>query len=289
MFETVYVYCEPAFEAGGIESIYQLVDAINNQGGNAYLAFYKPVAGDPIPNNYRKYNVKWTYNIEYNPKNLLIVPEVWTDWVGLYNIKYAVWWLSVDNNGGKFNDFNKDVLHFYQSNYAFTHLLKHNCKYMLPLFDYIYETEFTPTKKHDIVCYNPIKGFEVTKQIIAKLPDVEFKPLQHMSHKQVLTTLSESKLYIDFGNHPGRDRIPREATIKNNIVITNNRGSAKYFNDVVLPSGFKIEENEIDKICTVIQDCIANYSAKLSVGDLYRGVIRAQKAEVYNQAKQYFL
>ena len=282
MFETVYVYCEPAFEAGGIESIYQLVDSINNQGGNAVLAFYKPAPGDPIPENYKKYNVKWTYNIVYTPKNLLIVPEVWTEWVGLHNIKYAVWWLSVDNNGSKFKDFDKDILHFYQSNYALAHLLKNNCKYMLPLFDYIYDTSYVPTQKRGIVCYNPIKGFETTKQIIAKLPDIEFVPLQNMSHKQVLNTLCESKVYIDFGNHPGRDRIPREATIKNNVVITNKRGSANYFNDVVIPDNLKMQDGDI-------KDSITNYSSKLNAGNLYRKIINNQKAELHNQSKQYFL
>ena len=136
MFKKVFILCEPQFEAGGIESIYQVIDAINTQGGDAYAVFEKKVTGDPIPQRYKKYNIKWSYDIEYSRNNLLIIPEVWTEWVNKGgDINKAVWWLSVDNNGGKFKDFHIDILHFYQSNYAQSYLLKNNCKYILPLYD----------------------------------------------------------------------------------------------------------------------------------------------------------
>ena len=49
-----------------------------------------------------------------------------------------------------------------------------------------------------------------------------------MTPEQVVDLMSESKVYIDFGNHPGKDRIPREAVINGCCVITGVRGSARF-------------------------------------------------------------
>ncbi len=51
-------------------------------------------------------------------------------------------------------------------------------------------------------------------------------------------------LYIDFGPHPGRDRLPREAAMGGACVITGMRGSAANNVDVGLPSAFKIDETQ---------------------------------------------
>ena len=43
---------------------------------------------------------------------------------------------------------------------------------------------------------------------------------------QIIQILSRSKIYIDFGFHPGVDHLPREAAILKNCIITNKEGSA---------------------------------------------------------------
>ena len=65
-----------------------------------------------------------------------------------------------------------------------------------------------------------------------------------MSRKKLLDTLLKSKIYVDFGTHPGRDRIPREAVLLGNCVLTNRKGSANNPVDISIPDKFKFEETE---------------------------------------------
>ena len=51
-------------------------------------------------------------------------------------------------------------------------------------------------------------------------------PLINFNKKEIINFLSKSKIYIDFGFHPGQDQMPREAAILKNCIITNKEGSA---------------------------------------------------------------
>ena len=54
-----------------------------------------------------------------------------------------------------------------------------------------------------------------------------------MTEREVEDCLSQAKVYIDFGGHPGKDRIPREAALCGCCVVTGRRGAAG--NDVEVP------------------------------------------------------
>lgn len=113
---------------------------------------------------------------------------------------------------------NQADLHLYQSEYARIFLKKNkipNTK-VKRLSDYINdvyiqgETEAKHHKKQNIVLYNPKKGFEYTREIISASPAwIKWIPLINMSNKEVYNHLISGKVYIDFGNHPGKDRFPR--------------------------------------------------------------------------------
>ena len=57
--------------------------------------------------------------------------------------------------------------------------------------------------------------------------------LSGLNSNKVINILKSSKLFLDFGYHPGKDRLPREAVILNNCIITNKKGSA--FNPIDIP------------------------------------------------------
>ncbi|MFM9745183.1 hypothetical protein ACKI2C_47345, partial [Streptomyces brasiliscabiei] len=95
------------------------------------------------------------------------------------------------------------------------------------LADYIndmyvkYSSEYAKRHKASRVLYNPKKGIEFTKKLIDAAPDdIDWVPLINLTNDQVADYLSTSKLYIDFGNHPGMDRFPREAATCGCCVIT---------------------------------------------------------------------
>jgi hypothetical protein len=288
----VYINIPAKAVAGGVESLFQLADAINNSGGES-IVLWDFVSSNPIPEKYRNYNIQHSKEVEDRNDNWIIYPEVWTEKIHTFqNLKKAIWWLSVDNNHGKFNEFdNSSITHFYQSYYALDFLLKKGVEKYLPLFDYVSEkytnSVFEISQKRDIVCYNPVKGREITSQIISQNPNIKFVPIVGLNEEQIIELLKTSKIYIDFGHHPGRDRIPRESAILGNCVITNLSGSAEFYNDVPVSKKYKI--TDINKVGELINHFFENFDLTIEEYSLYRLMVKNQKEQLYNQVKQYFI
>lgn len=295
MKNKIYLKVPANYIAGGVESLFQLSDAINNCGGRCLIIFDK-LNSEPIPQKYSHYNVEYLTKIEDVEDvelNWIIYPEVWTEQINEFkNLKKCIWWLSVDNNHGKYKDFcNSDIIHFYQSFYALNFLQRNGAQKCLPLFDYI-STKYTESGydisvKENIVCYNPVKGTEVTNQIKFLNNDVQFIPIVNMDETQIINLLKKSKIYIDFGHHPGRDRIPRESAILGNCVLTNLNGSAGFYSDIPIDNKYKI--SNIESIGTIIRNCFKNYETIINDFSLYRSSIKNQKEQLHNLTKQFFL
>jgi hypothetical protein len=153
------------------------------------------------------------------------------------------------------------------------------------------EAQTDISKKEDIVVYNPKKGFSFTKKIISSAKDIKFIPLINMTRDELIKTLQRAKVYIDFGNHPGKDRIPREAAILGCCVITGKRGSAAFFEDVPIPDEYKFEDKEesIPKIIEKIKDCFKNFEERYKDFEYYRKVIRNEPQKFIEDLKRIFI
>ena len=118
-------------------------------------------------------------------------------------------------------------------------------------------------KKNQIL-YNPKKGIEFTQKIMGSSDNLNWIPIENMTTEEVRDLLSESKVYIDFGNHPGKDRFPREAAISGCCIITGKLGSANYFEDIPIPDEYKFESKDenISKILSKIKECLEEYEKK---------------------------
>jgi hypothetical protein len=292
----VYINCPGNAETGGIEALIQLCDAINNLGGEGIMLWGPRYNGEFEPwvhAKYKNYKIKESSTVEDIPENIIVYPEAWSEKINTYkNIKKCIWWLSADNNENKFNDFsNPEIIHFYQSNYALDYLKRNGAIKYLPLYDYLSEKYVIESEnlcaKEDIVCFNPSKGYDITSQIILKNPDLRFFPLSNMSENDVISLLKRSKVYIDFGHHPGKDRFPRESAILKNCVITNTRGSSDFYNDVPLDPSYKTDNIEL--VGPLIRDCLQNFDTHLNNFSMYRSIIKNEKDEFYNQCKRYFI
>ena len=71
--------------------------------------------------------------------------------------------------------------------------------------------------------------------------------------------LQRSKIYIDFGPHPGMDRIPREAALAGCLVITNSEGAAGFQSDVPILPKYKVKDFDAFKIIRLIERCIDEF------------------------------
>ena len=134
--------------------------------------------------------------------------------------------------------------------------------------------------RENIVLYNPKKGLNFTKKIIEKSPSwIKWVPLINMSNDEVYQNLISGKVYIDFGNHPGKDRFPREAAISGCCILTDRKGAAAYQKDVPILEKYKFNDNKknIPNIVNQIEYCLNNYQEAIKDFDSYRDFIRQEK------------
>lgn len=185
-------------------------------------------------------------------------------------------------------------LHLYQSNYAgeFLRMLGvKNCAYLSDYLSYEFlKAKFSLSQKENIVVFNPLKGYSFTRRIIKMAPDLTFIPIENLSRNEVIELLTKAKVYIDFGDHPGKDRIPREAAMLGCCVIVGRRGSAANQIDVPIPIRYKFEVStrEIPRIVATIRECLSNYEKLYSDFDEYRSMIKQEPHRFLNDLTKIF-
>lgn len=188
-----------------------------------------------------------------------------------------------------------DAINGYQSEYAQHFLQVNKFREMIALKDYI-NTEHSAhcldvVNRKDIVLYNPKKGLQFTKRLIKASPDLQWVPIRGMSRKQLIELMNVAKIYVDFGYHPGKDRLPRECAANGCCIITGMRGSAAFFEDVMVPNKYKFDERKasVKEIINIIRWTICNYSVAINDFQLYRKKIALEKDEFEQQVSLIFL
>jgi len=280
-YKRVYIFNIPNIVTGGPEALFQLSHEMIELGVDCRTQFLGEYE-NPIDKEFASYKCNWGSNLEVDEETLCIVPEVATSLVNhpfFAKAKMAIWWLSVDNNNNTFSDFGKDgLIHLYQSNYALNHLRKNGAKETCILFEPINDSyfDYPKTEKKNKVCYS-IKGEAVGVAMQKALPQYEFVMLKGMTRDEVKQHLAESKLFIDFGHHPGRDRLPRESVTLGTCLLTSRKGSASLQSDLCIPTRFKFYSDESHKIKRAIQECVDNYDLVSEEFEPYRNIIRQEK------------
>jgi hypothetical protein len=325
----IYILCPANHKTGGTELLHQLANELSENGKKVYIAYYfegkKANKENPTPDAFKQYDfIACTEKEIPNTSDvLLIVPEVCIGKIKKHSkCKSAIWWLSVDNfykhesikaiskNFGLKSAikhifigdlYNNELLykvdyHFYQSYYARDFLLSKgiNNNKIFYLSDYIndiYLTISSNPDKEDIVLYNPKKGFEFTSKLMEYDKTIKWVPIINMTNEQVRNIMCKAKVYIDFGNHPGKDRIPREAAICGCCIITGMNGSAKFKEDVPIPNVYKFDSTNDNIECIVkqIHNIMNNYDKISKDFTDYKKFISNEKKTFKNDVKKYFV
>ena len=223
--------------------------------------------------NYIHPNDKWIKN------SFLIFPEVSTALLENYKFnEKAIWWLSYINHFNslkfkyKFKNYGikgifikdqlrkkNDVLHFFQTESSKFYI---NTKYKInknnllklesPLNTNFYKNAKELTLKRDnSIVLNPAK---LSKKSLSLAKDFfnnfgyKVTILNSKTREEVIDILSKSKFYLDFGPHPGQERLPRESIMLGCYPIVGFRGTATNYYDLSIPFKYKIEcSNNLEK------------------------------------------
>ncbi|BDC98066.1 hypothetical protein [Persicobacter psychrovividus] len=309
--KTIYVISPPNYATGGTLLLHQAAYYFNQLGITAKMFYGKKIKSDPVHEQFKKFGIDYDTKIPNQKDVMVIVPEVRIDHLRNYRkVHKVIWWLSVDNFHieidslkpkrriyrnlmGYYNVFNDHYTHLVQSKYAETFLKEKNVKsrFLSDYLDDVYtsmEVDFSKPRTSQIL-YNPKKGIETTKLLMEKFPNYNWVPLENLSPEQMRNLMLESKVYIDFGNHPGKDRIPREAAICGCCVITNKNGSAAFQEDVPIDPQYKFDEETLDfnRFEAVVHSIFEDYSSKQSNFSNYREKIKNEQSVFVEEMKSF--
>jgi hypothetical protein len=317
--EPVYIVAPGEGQTGGVELLHQLADALWKINVPAYMVYYPFSRRFETPSAYKAYDSPDVDVADIIPGARVVLPETYTYLIDRFsNNAVDVWWMSVDNYLGSakvkywlgnrfapwtYYDMGKRRFpahvekHLVQSDYARSVLRAGGVfntgnlgDYINP--DYALPPDHTPRDhRDDVVLFNPAKGREQTRRILHALGPGARRAIVGMSRAEVRRAMSTAKVYIDFGNHPGKDRIPREAAAMGCCVVTNRRGSAGNDIDVPIDAVYKIDdraEGFEHEATRIIRAIFADFEAHGARFEAYRAAIRQEPAAFEAAVREHF-
>ncbi len=290
---------------GGIELLHQLAHTVSLLGHDSSILYHPfDAKRDELIPQYEKYNAKVTDYLTANKNSdIIFLPETLTHLAHRLGYRRVIlWWMSVDNyiNSAspayamknrlnyfryirRASEFERLKANLYQSQYAKEFL---NAKKVVAnvyrLSDYLNPDFLTMSKrvdlrlKEDIVVYNPAKGLARLKLLMRDSPNIRFIPIQNMQRSEVIGLLSKAKIYLDLGNHPGKDRIPREAAVLGCVVLSNRRGASMNSVDIPIPEIYKVDDSGsafTGQASDIIESIFCNYGQHYDALASYRQMI----------------
>ena len=315
----VYIFAVDGVKSGGPELLHQLAFVLNSIGVGAKMVYVKDgfpieITKTNVIEEYAYYcsEMETDLSVIDREENMVVVPEI------LYevfdDITYATkiaWWLSVDgykyvlkgkyrfsdedlNNISKLDYYRfrerEDVFHLAQSYYAVDFLqnvigvTKDHIDYLSDYINDVYlqtNPQELDIQRKNMAIFNPKKGgWRLKKLIDETREEILWVPLENLTKEKMRLHMLIAKVYVDFGYHPGKDRIPREAAISGCCVITGRQGAAAYEQDVPIPEKYKIDDlTDIDvpTVKALILDIFENYEERTKDFDNYREMIRGEK------------
>ena len=256
----------------------------------------------PMPAHFAQYKPRVLKEARLGPDTMIVMPEPLSRLAGARDARYrrGLWWLSLDNalpqnpdllNEAYRRDFYADtgLVHFYQSDYTRAFVQGAAAARFHALSDYtdpdfVHRSQIASenppiAERRAIVCFFPNKGAERAARFIegqaALNHAVEFVPIRDMTKAQVRDTLFGAQIYIDFGHHPGKDRVPREAAIAGAVVLLHVAGAARHYADHPLPAEYLFTEEDLDsgRLHTRIDTILADIGAHHAAQRFYRDAI----------------
>lgn len=322
-----YYILVPWGETGGPEGLHQLCYELINLNKNANIVYYDPWAdriqseySDKICGSYKQYigikSFTPTNILQLDdPENVIVLPEIFRiKHIKMFkNAKIVYLRLSNNSKETALDPHNYDSLYddVFKTCYTacdpaliYKKIVDSNFYDLDKVFmltpginnSYLQSEKNIPKNRTDTVLFNPSKGVEHTKKIVDFMnkfldieTDIEFFPLTGMTQSELKEKTHTSKVYIDFGHLPGKDRLSREVASGGCVVLIGTRGSGADCDDFQIDDKIEWDEenNTFDyhKICLKIIDMIQNYNFYFKKQKSYRDIIRKERNAYVKQVK----
>lgn len=271
----------------------------------------------PMPEHFAQYDPQVLRETTLGPGTLVVYPEPLLKHAAARDAAYqrAVWWLSLDNvmtqnpelageayRRALFAD--SELVHFCQSDYTRGILQDWGAQQLYSLSDYtdpafVYRSLIASdnppiAQRPNTVCYFPNKGAALAERFIAGAAalrnPVQFVPIRNMTKAEVRETLFNARVYIDFGHHPGKDRVPREAGIAGAIVLLHAKGAARCFADHPLAAEYRFEEEDIasGRLHQILDEVLEQPEEHFAAQRVYRQAILLERERFDLEVRSFF-
>ena len=267
----ILVVCPANCTTGGPEALHEFASELNKvKDVNARIWYWDIKHDPPMPEEYRSYGCEYVTEMPHDYHGAIVVPEIWANRILDYpNCARAIYWLGLDAYAGwtpeeQRGEFLRDdsIMHIAQSEYALDYLKKLKVSHVVKVTDALnadFYEEYEEEERSDVVLYNPTKATPFQHRLMEKCTGIQFKPIQGMTRAEVIDAMRHAKLYLDFGEFPGRERMPREAVLCGCCIITSKIGSADYFDDFSHYYKFDSKDSHIWMIINKIRYVLDHY------------------------------
>lgn len=297
-------------QTGGPEALHQLSDSLIRHGHDARVWYVLPSDLPAIDDlfrrnglgentalrlqartntvvDYEKYQTRPAEQIVMNRDTCLVLAETYVHWLRYFpHCSPMVWWLSVDNafeylavQRINLNQMRSErVLHGYQSGYARDVITALGCTRTLPLSDYTPgDVAASALPKTDIAINANHKVIYDIGGIAAQLQQrcgVNVHLIRGMTRAQVYEALERSRLFIDLGSFPGKDRLAREALMRDCCVFALDVGAAR---DYVLPQECYFKPDQVSQVVPAAEQLLARYPLYLELSTPARQAVLRER------------
>jgi len=274
------VVCPANAVTGGPEAMHQLVHTANHVERGSAAILYWPFAPHTTPQPYQHYVCPKILRDQVPEDALVVFPEIWPEMASTFKNRCALWWLSVGNFGthGQRN-LDKISLHLCQSEYAWDHVRDKGKRMMLT--DWVSVQPVLRERQPQVVV-NPAKDAGLLRPFVQS-GRFQVAELGGMDSLGVSEVLHASKVYVDFGRHPGRDRLPREAALAGCLVMSTYIGSATYWEDMPLSNWYKFET--LDEVIGKVAELMDRESPSASQL-VYQGWVAKNRSVFEREVKE---
>lgn len=276
--KTIYILCLAGVRTGGPEALHQLSDALLEQGFPARMVYYtweevaaleraSPGAGYSFGfrgnevTDYDRYQKRPVSDVPSDDNSVIVLPEPLCHLAPLFNRSTVlIWWLSVDNGFGALSKVNlnhlraPNVWHASQSIYAAKFIDAIGLNDIGMLSDYTVGEVFSfdpPSARPLTAAFNANhKVIFDLDALIARVraldSEIICRKIVGLGHDDTMALLRASRVYVDLGNFPGKDRMPREAYVSGCEIIIGGCGGGTY------PYGHRVNPFDTEKAAATI-------------------------------------
>ncbi len=141
--------------------------------------------------------------------------------------------------------------------------------------------------REDIVLYNPGKPSKIMEQLLERKRFC-YVPIKNMTPDQIIEHMRRAKLYVDFGDFPGPERMPKEAVYNGCAILVRNHHAARNDFDVAIPSKYKLSFLSPSHVEKKIGQMLSNYEEIISDFEPFREKVQNLERDFTEQLSQIF-